>query len=111
MSVIRFIRSQAHAVYALLAVFLGAAALTAVSSFVPDQAPSALRSLIPADTPFFQLLLLGGIGVGLGLFDDQDAAERGQSAAPAAKARRELAERDETVDRVLRQVARRCRPI
>ncbi len=106
MSVIRFIRSQAHAAYALLAVFLGAAALTAVSSFVPDQALSALRSLIPGDTPFFQLLLLGWIGVGLGRLTIRAPPRAAESVAPAAKPRRDTAERDEKVDAVLRRVAK-----
>ena len=66
MKMISFIRSHADAVYALVAVFLGAVALAALGSFVPDQALSALRSLIPGETPFLQLLLLGWIGVGLG---------------------------------------------
>ena len=66
MKIVRFVRSQAHAIYALVAVFLGAVALAALGSFVPDQALSALRSLIPGETPFLQLLLLGWMGVGLG---------------------------------------------
>ena len=106
MSVIRFIRSQAHAAYALLAVFLGAAALTVVSSFVPDQALSALRSLIPANTPFFQLLLLGWIGVGLGRLTIKAPPSAAESGAPAAKPRRDSAERDEKVEAVLRHVAK-----
>ncbi len=106
MTVIRFIRSQAHAGYALLAVFLGAGALTAVSSFVPDQALSALLSLIPGDAPFFQLLLLGWIGVGLGRLTIKAASSAAESGAPAAKPRRDTAERDEKVDAVLRHVAK-----
>jgi diguanylate cyclase len=106
MSVIRFIRSQAHAGYALLAVFLGAATLTAVSSFVPDQALSALRSLIPGDAPFLQLLLLGWIGVGLGRLTIKAPPGAAESGGPAAKPRRDAAERDEKVDAVLRHVAK-----
>ena len=66
MKIVRFVRSHAHVAYALVAVFLGAVALAALGSFVPDQALSALRSVIPGETPFLQLLLLGSIGVGLG---------------------------------------------
>ena len=105
MSVIRFLRSQGHAAYALLAVFLGAAALTAVSAHVPDQALSALRSLIPADAPFLQLLLLGWIGVGLGRLTIKAPPSAAESGAPAAKPPRDTAGRDEKVDAVLRHVA------
>jgi hypothetical protein len=66
MKIVRFVRSHADVAYALVAVFLGAVALAVLGSFVPDQALSALRSLIPGETPFLQLLLLGSIGVGLG---------------------------------------------
>ena len=66
MKIVRFVRSHAHVAYALVAVFLGAVALAALGSVVPDQALTALRSLIPGESPFFQLLLLGWIGVGLG---------------------------------------------
>jgi hypothetical protein len=65
MNIVRFVRSHADVAYALVAVFLGAA-LAALESFVPDQAPAALRSLIPGETPFLQLLLLGWMGVALG---------------------------------------------
>ena len=106
MRVMRFIRSQAYAVYALLAVFLGAAALTGVSSFIPDQALGALRSLIPADAPFFQLLLLGWIGVGLGRLTIKTPPCAAESGGPAAKPRRDTTERSEKVDAVLRHVAK-----
>jgi diguanylate cyclase len=106
MTVIRFIRSQAHAGYALFAVFLGAAALTAASSFVSDQALSALRSLIPGDTPFLQLLVLGWIGVGLGRLTIKASPGAAEGGGPAAKPRRDAAERDEKVDAVLRHVTK-----
>ena len=66
MKIARFLGSQIHAVYPLVAVFVGAVALAALETFVPDQALSALRSLIPGATPFLQLLLLGWLGVALG---------------------------------------------
>src|SRR5271170_5643997 len=94
-----------QAAYALGAVFLGAAALAALGSFVPDQALSALRSLIPGETPFLQLLLLGWIGVGLGRLTVKATPTPAESGGQA-KARRESADKDEKVDRVLRQVAK-----
>jgi len=104
MKIVRFVRSQAHAIYALVAVFLGAVALAALGSFVPDQALSALRSLIPAETPFLQLLLLGWIGVGLGRLTIKATPLPVESASP--KPRRDTTDKDEKVDRVLRQVAK-----
>jgi len=111
MILIRLIRSNALAVYALLAVFLGAAALTAVSAFVPDQALSALRSLIPGQTPFLQLLLLGWIGVALGRLTIKPAPVPVESLSPAkprqgTAAGNEKDEKHEKVDAVLRHVAK-----
>ncbi|HEY1864600.1 MAG TPA: GGDEF domain-containing protein [Roseiarcus sp.] len=106
MALMRFVRSQAPAAYALAAVSLGAVALAALGSFVPDQALSALRSLIPGDTPFLQLLLLGWIGVGLGRLTIRATASAAESGNPAATARRETNGKDEKVDRVLRHVAK-----
>ena len=105
MTVMRFIRSQAHAANALVAVFLGAVALAALGSVVPDQALNALRSLIPSETPFLQLLLLGWIGVGLGRLTVKATPTPAESGAQA-KARREPTGKDEKVDRVLRHVAK-----
>ena len=110
MKIMRFVRSQAHAIYALAAVFLGAVALAALESFVPDQALGALRSLIPGATPFLQLLLLGWVGVGLGRLTIKPAPRPAESSKPAAPARRDTPDKDkdkdEKVDRVLRQVAK-----
>jgi diguanylate cyclase len=105
MKIVRFVRSHADVAYALVAVFLGAIALTALGSFVPDQALSALRSLIPGETPFLQLLLLGSIGVGLGRLTIKVTPTPAESGGQA-KAQRETADKDEKVDRVLRQVAK-----
>ncbi len=105
MKIARFLRSHAHVAYALAGVLLGAAALAALGSFVPDQALSALRSLIPGETPFFQLLLLGWIGVGLGRLTIKTTPSPAESGGPA-KAHGEPADKDEKVDRVLRQVAK-----
>ena len=108
MKIVQFVRARAHAAYALVAVFLGAAALAALGSFVPDQALSALRSLIPGETPFFQLLLLGWIGVGLGRLTIKRAPAPVESSA-AKRPRQETTDKDdkdEKVDRVLRQVAK-----
>ena len=105
MKIVQFVRARAHPAYALVAVFLGAAALAALGSFVPDQALSALRSLIPGETPFFQLLLLGWIGVGLGRLTIKPAPAPVESSA-AKRPRQETTDKDEKVDRVLRQVAK-----
>jgi diguanylate cyclase len=108
MKILRFVRSQVRAIYALAAVFLGAVALAALESFVPDQALSALRSLIPGAIPFLQLLLLGWIGVVLGRMTIKPAPSPAESSKPAATARRDTTDKDkdEKVDRVLRQVAK-----
>ena len=100
------IRVQARAAYALVAVLLGAAVLAALQSFVPDQALSAFRSLIPGDIPFLQLVLLGWIGVGLGRLTIRAAPNPAESAGPAATARRQSNGKDEKVDRILRHVAK-----
>ena len=115
MKIVRFVRSQARAAYALVAVSLGAVALAALESFVPDQAPGAFRSLIPGVTPFLQLLLLGWMGVALGRLTIKPAPSPAESGKPAATARRDTAakddksdksDKDEKVDLVLRQVAK-----
>ena len=108
MKIVRFVRSHADVAYALVAVFLGAVALAVLGSFVPDQALSALRSLIPGETPFLQLLLLGSIGVGLGRLTVKPAPAPVEIDAPKPP-RRETADKegkDEKVDRVLRRVAK-----
>jgi diguanylate cyclase len=105
MKIVRFVRSRADVAYALVAVFLGAVALAALGSNVPDQALSALRSLIPGETPFLQLLLLGSIGVGLGRLTIKATPTPAESGGQA-KAPREAADKEEKVDRVLRQVAK-----
>jgi diguanylate cyclase len=105
MKIVRFVRSHADVAYALVAVFVGAAALAALGSFVPDQALATLRSLLPGETPFLQLLLLGSIGVGLGRLTIKATPTPAMSGGQA-KAQPETADKDEKVDRVLRQVAK-----
>ena len=105
MKTIRFVGSRIRAAYALAAVSVGAVALAALGSFVPDQALSALRSLIPGDTQFFQLVLLGWIGVALGRLTIK-ATPNGAERAGQAKAQRDTPDKDEQVDRVLRHVAK-----
>jgi diguanylate cyclase len=107
MTGIRFIRAHADAACALLAVFLGAVALTALGTFIPAHALGALRSLTPGETLFLQLLLLGWIGVGLGRLTINPAAVAEESGPP--KPRRDTAEKDEKddkVDRILQKVAK-----
>jgi len=105
MRIVRFVRLQAHAIYALAAVLLGAIALTALGSFVPEEAFTALRSLVPGATPFLQLLLLGWIGVVLGRMTIKLAPSPAESGGQA-KAWRDTTDKDEKIDRALRQVAK-----
>ena len=100
MKIVRFVRSHAHVAYALVAVFLGAVALAALGSFVPDQALSALRSVIPGETPFLQLLLLGSIGVGLGRMTIKATPTPAESGGQA-KAQRETADKVQGRNRVV----------
>jgi len=104
MNVTRFIRSQARAASALIVILLGAAALTAISSSLPDHALDVLRSLIPGQTAFLQLLLLGWIGVWLGRSTAKPAPAAVENSA--LKPRQDSSDKDEKVDRVLRQVAK-----
>ncbi len=106
MKILRFVRSQAHAIYALVAVFLGAAALTGLEPLVPNQALNALRSVIPGDTPFLELLLLGWIGVWLGRLTIKAAPSGADAGGQAATMRRDTAGKDEKLEGVLRQVAK-----
>jgi hypothetical protein len=105
MKIVQFLGSRVRAAYALAAVSLGAFALAAVGSFIPDEALGALRSLIPGETPFLQLLLLGWIGVALGRLTIRAEPSAADSSGQA-KARRDTTDKDEKVDRVLRQVAK-----
>jgi diguanylate cyclase len=106
MKIARFVGSQVHAAYALAAVFLGAVALTAAESFVPDQALTALRSLSPGETPFLQLLLPGWLGVALGRLTIKPAPRAAALGGQATTMRRDTAEKDEKVDGLLRHVAK-----
>jgi diguanylate cyclase len=101
----RLVGSQAHAGYALGAVFVGAVALTALGSIVPEEALSALRALIPVETPFLGLVLLGWLGVALGRLTmraEPTPAPRGGRATT----RQDAVAREEKVDRILRHIAK-----
>ena len=75
-----------RAAWALGAVSLGAAAVAGGQSFLPAEALTALRSLIPSETLVFQLLLIGWIGVALGRLtvatEPSPARRGGQTASP-----------------------------
>src|SRR6185312_11141170 len=105
MKALRFIGSPARAGYALGAVLVGALALTALGPLVPNEALSALRALIPGETPFLELVLLGWLGVALGRLTMRAAQAPAQRGGQAA-ARQEAAAREEKVDRVLRHVSK-----
>jgi diguanylate cyclase len=105
MKIVQFLGSRMRAAYALAAVSLIAVALAALGSLIPDEALGALRSLIPSETSFLQLLLLGWIGVALGRLTIKSAPGPADSSGQA-KARRDTTDKDEKVDRVLRQVAK-----
>jgi diguanylate cyclase len=105
MKILRFVGSQFHATYALGAVLLGAVALTALGSLVPDDAFSALRSWIQGGAPFLQLLLLGWIGVGLGRLTIRAAPSTAERSGQATT-RRDTGAKEEKVDRILRHIAK-----
>jgi diguanylate cyclase len=98
-------RWNARAGYALCAVALGAAAYTALQSFLPGGALAALRSFIPGETRVFELLLFGWIGVALGRFT-VGAEPRPVPRGGQTTARRETGAKEEKVDRILRQIGR-----
>jgi diguanylate cyclase len=100
MKILRLVGSQFRAAYALGAVLLGALALTALGSLIPADAFGALRSLIPSQAPFLQLLLLGWIGVALGRLT------MGTEAAGQAATRRDAGAKEEKVDRILRHIGK-----
>jgi len=102
MKISRLVGSRFRAAYALGAVLLGAVALSALGPFVPDAALNVLRSLIPGETPFLELLLLGWIGVALGrlTIGPESNAAQGQST------RRDTGAKEEKLDRVLRHIAK-----
>lgn len=103
MKILRFVRSRVRAGYAFAAVFLGAVALNALGSLLPDEAIGAVRSLIPAESPFLQLLLLGWTGVALGRLTirrETGATQRSGQDAPRRDAK------EEKVDRILRHIAK-----
>jgi diguanylate cyclase len=106
MKIMRFAGSRVQAIYALVAVFLAALALTALEPFVPERALSALRSLIPGESPFLQLLLLGWIGVGLGRLTIKAAPSAPETSGQAKTTPRDKGGKDEKVDGILRQVAK-----
>jgi diguanylate cyclase len=105
MKTLRFVGSLAHAGYAFGAVFVGAVVLTAAGRLVPDGPISTLRALIPGETPFLELVLLGWLGVALGRLTMKAEPAPSARAAQAATGP-EAATREETVDRILRHVAR-----
>jgi hypothetical protein len=100
MNVLRFVRSQFNAAYALGVILLGAVALTALQSLVPGEELTTLRSFIPGATPIFELLLFGWIGVVIGRFSIGAMSSTGQRDGQET-ARRETAIKGEKIDRVL----------
>jgi diguanylate cyclase len=98
-------RPNARAAYALVAVSLAAAALTALQSLVPGETLTALRSFIPGETPILQLLLFGWVGVALGRLT-VGAQPGAVPRSGETVGRRDAAAKEEKVERVLRHIAR-----
>ena len=65
-----------------------------------------MRSLIPGETPFLQLLLLGWLGVALGRLTMQARAGPGRSAAVRRRPAGSAAAKEEKVDAILRHIAK-----
>jgi len=105
MNVLRFVRSQFNAAYALGVILLGAVALTALQSLVPGEELTTLRSFIPGATPIFQLVLFGWIGVVIGRFSIRAMSSTGQRDGQETT-RRETAVKEEKIDRVLHHIIR-----
>jgi len=105
MNVLRFVRSQFNAAYALGVILLGAVALTALQSLVPGEELTTLRSFIPGATPIFQLVLFGWIGVVIGRFSIGAMSSTGQRDGQETT-RRGTAVKEEKIDRVLHHIIR-----
>ena len=108
MKMMRFIRSQAHAIYALAAVFLGAVALGRAA--ILCSGPSAQRVAVP-DSGRDSVLAASPARLDwrrARADDDQARAKssREQQAGRDGAARHDRQGKDEKVDRVLRQVAK-----
>ena len=95
---------ERRAGYALCAVALGAAAYTALQSFLPGGArPRYGRSF--RGNPSFERLLFGWIGVALGRFT-VGAEPRRVPRGGQTTARRETGAKEEKADRILRQIGK-----
>jgi diguanylate cyclase len=105
MNVLRFVRSQFTAAYALGVILLGAVALTALKSFVPGEELTTLRSFIPGGTLIFLLLLFGWIGVAIGRFSIGTRSSIGQRDGQETT-RPGTDVKEEKIDRVLHHIIR-----
>jgi diguanylate cyclase len=93
MSIARHVRSFLPTAYAFGAIFFGAMAL------------AALRSVIPGEPFIFELLFLGAVGVALGRLTIA-ADSRSPPREGADAGRQETSAKAETIDRVLRHLAK-----
>jgi diguanylate cyclase len=95
MNALLILRSHRNIAYALVVVFLGAVAMT------------ALRLNIPTEIPGFELLLFGWLGVALGrLTMGPDAKPTPTAAEAEPEARPDHGARSDRVDTLLRSIAR-----
>ncbi len=94
MSVPQSLRSRLNAGYALGAILLGVASLT------------VLRIFAPGETPIFEILLFGWLGVALGRLTVGAGTHDGPHAGEARKDREAARKHEEKFDRVLQQVVK-----
>jgi diguanylate cyclase len=105
MNVLRFVRSHFNAAYALGAILLVAAALTALQYLVPNEELTTLRSFVPGATPILEPLLFGWIGVAIGRFSIGATSSASQRNGQEPT-RRETEVEEEKIDRILHHIMR-----
>ena len=105
MNVLRFVRSQFAAAYALGVIVLGAVALTALKSFVPGEELTPLRSFIPGGIRSFSFCCSAGSGSQSAVSALGPMSSDGQRDGQETT-RRGTAVKEEKIDRVLHHIIR-----